>query len=311
MVAGMNQSQIKFWLDFKSSQNSLLSPVGTSIWQEGLDLLNSLSTTSFFKPTSLATEKEQRGFQLLAHAQEIQTESSTKNFDTIGEYQLTSHSPLFRHLAENAKRLELQYQFTSEAIDEFSPWTRIISLGPSFYKTHHNRIKVPFYSLNHEHAHFCLFGNYYSNIEISDQELAQLLLLIEWACISLDLLLAFDLLNSGATHCLTELESITHASSRGEASFFSDHCQSLSKINEFASEFRHSFLTLEKIKNVDDMISMPTLEKHAQATRSSLRKACREVSAKVSAESARSLTGLLTSSSLTEIVFQLTGIQYE
>ena len=306
----MNNNRLTFWLDIMSNQNVLLTPVGTSIWQEGLSLLESLSIGSFFKSPIEISNNEINVFNFIDEILRSNREDEQKSFDIIGNFQLQKNSKLYSSIQRLALKNDTIYKFVETEVAEFKPWTSTIILGKPFYKISEKRIKVPFYSLNHENAHFALFKNFYSNINIPDNELIELFILIEWFCISLDLILAYDLIKSKSFYCLNELETITNRAHHGYGTIFSNTCKTINSLNDFSARFRKSFCKQENSMESNSLFSEKTLHNHINYAHNVLIKICRQQHTDVSPKQARELLTLLSENSLTHIIKVITGLVY-
>ena len=150
---------------------------------------------------------------------------------------------------------------------------------------------------------------YYSNLQLKDEELAELLILIEWFCISLDLLLAFDLKKAHAFHCLEELESITNPNQKSDA-FFTQKSESISDIDNFSHRFRQAFLNQKYDHEVDKMISLEVIKNHWRYAQCELIPECRRHNSTISYNQAQELLYSFRTFKFTDIVLKLTGIEY-
>ncbi len=286
-------SQLAFWLRFMGSQNALSSPDGTRLWKEGLEIVNQLTVGTFSKSDLELSDVERKGLQLIT----IMRSNADLNFDVMGDTPVTAVSTIYRRLRVLATRNSTSYSFSDQPEPDFKPWTNEINIGSRFFSVHENRVKVPFYSLHHERAHLVFFQRFYSNLPLDNADLARLILLMEWFCISLDLVLAHDLVMGGLTACLEELSSFTP-----DPNFFALAARDRVSINQIAGRFRHTFLTGEADTVVEKLISKQALEKHRQSASKSLVYECRSIPSSVTHEKAQRLFHDLSTRSFLEIL---------
>ncbi|MFZ3231753.1 MAG: hypothetical protein WA160_16215 [Pseudobdellovibrio sp.] len=311
MIASSEYLKLQFWLDFISSQNNILYPAGSAIWHEGIELLNSLKVETFLKPIHLRTKEEILGFNLIEVMMKSNSIFQRDNFIATGDLQLKQVSKLYKSIQQKAEASEIKYNFSSDVDGDFTPWDNEIILGTKFYTCYKGHTRIPFYSFNHDNAHLTLFKEYYSNINISNEQLNELFILIEWFCISLDLILAYDLLKSGSYSCLTELNTIANINSDSRNSVFFQKCGNISQINIFANEFRAAFLANQKNDLVENLISYEVLLKHTSYSQETLVYRCREITTSVSSKKAKDLIEFMKKEPFTEIIKNLTGINYD
>lgn len=306
-----NSEHHQFWLDFKSNQNFLLSPIGSAIWAEGLSKLNCLNQDSFSKEEFALTTEDRAGLNLIEHLINEKDYFSYRQFFVTGHLQLMYVSKLYKTIQQKAANAQIQYEFTENDIDDYSPWTNKVLLGKKFYSTFKNVKRIPFYTFNHDNAHLVLFKDYYSNIPILDSELSELIILIEWFCISLDLILAYDLLKHESFDCLQELNTIPNKHKKSIQSAFFQNCGTVSQINKFALKFRTSFLESKECMLTESLISRQVMQNHIAYAKNNLLANCRKISSNIEAQSARNLIELLRTCSLTKIIENKMELIYE
>jgi hypothetical protein len=155
-----------------------------------------------------------------------------------------------------------------------------------------------------------LFKKYYSDLQISDDDLNKLFILIEWFCISLDLILAFDMHRAQSFACLHELNSIPAKYKLTEKSIFMKNCLDLKNIEQLSQKFRNSFLNGTNDTEVESMIAANVLQSHRSYSIEKLIPKCRKVTTTVTKSEVHELIRILSQFSLCEIVEKLTGIKY-
>lgn len=288
-------SDLEFWLFFMSNQNSLSSSSGMSAWTDGLAMIRNLQIRSFSAPDI----HDKSAIQFLRCLRNRQI----REFDVIGDSLLRFSSPLYRAIQDLAKEQKISYSFTHEAEGTFAPWSNTIELGAKFVGHFEGRPTIPFYSFNHENAHVALFRPCYADLNLTDAALERLYLLIEWFCISLDLILAHDLGCSGSTGALKQMDSMTPSHD-----FFSKSIGSMDEVDRIADRFRECLMNKADDVLVEQMISPLALEKHRNYTRHTLVPECRKVRRQTHADD----TGLelLESASLSKLVLHFLGIDY-
>lgn len=302
----MGSLYLQEWMQIVSNPaNALLHPVGTSLWIDGLNLINQLKIESFFKKINDMTDVELKAFTCL----QLATDESIQphNFLVSAHICLLQHSPLYKSINSKSKISAIKYEFTSDETGEFEPWTNRITLGNKFFSNVDGQIRIPFYTFNHENTHLTLFKDVYSNIEIFDEELIELILLVEWFCISLDLILAHDLLKAEQHSAFTE---ICRVSAKPDSQVFSQQCKNINSVNKFADKFRTTFIYGNEFTEVYELISKETLHNHRTYANENLIKAARKIPSNMLACEARMLLNCLRKKSLTDLIFNLTGIKY-
>lgn len=281
------------------------------LWSEGMAAVDSFNVAIFSKPIKSLTANESTSLNLIDLLKKEKISKQSHQFIVSGDLWLKSVSPLYKRIQSKAKDADIDYTFTKTSEENFEPWSNKISLGKKFYSNFKNIIRIPFYSFNHDNAHLALFKDYYSNIDISDGELADLFILIEWFCISLDLILAFDLLRSSSVDSLHELNTIPNKHKHGINSTFYRNCGSLKSINQFAELFKISFITASECPITENLISYEVLENHRNYAKHTLVRNCRGITTKINSFDARNLIKDFRQLSLTELIDKKVGVNYE
>ncbi|MFS4459007.1 hypothetical protein [Bdellovibrio sp. HCB2-146] len=295
------------WLELMSdTQNALRHPMGTSIWIDGIETLQTLTSSTFFKIEDDKTEEEKRALRLLSLAR--REELPQDNFWVSGHSCLMMNSPLYRNINSQAAYGKTPYRFVEDDTGNFCPWTNSSELGKKFYSVHEGQIRIPFYTFNHENTHL-FFKDIYSNLPVSDHELYELIVLVEWFCISADLILAYDLMSTNQYYAFKELCRVPYK--QGEENSFTKYCKSIESANNFSNEFRKAFLDAVKIPEVFDLISEDTLAKHRSFAKEVVVQSSRKIPSQMSADESRALLYKLKTASLSDLVFEFLGVQYE
>ncbi len=303
----MQSHILNLWLEIMSEgPNSLLTPVGNSVWIDGINLVTRLDVTDFCQQENVTEGEKVRAMNLLSIT--YKHLENTRDFSVSGHSLLFANSKIYQYISNLAANQDLQFNFTTDEFGHFSPWDNTVNLGTKFYSKLGGVIRIPFYSYNHENAHHALFKQVYSNINISDAELVELFVLAEWFCISLDLALAYDLKRSNLTFATAELSRVL---AKANSNIFADHCGDIKSLNQFANHFRERFLDLEEDEAVYGFISKAVLSGHQKYSKEKLLVQARNVPGAMEAEDARQLLKLLRSESFSEIMSRLTGIKYE
>ncbi len=306
----MLNHQFQCWLDFISnSESSLLSPLGTTLWIDGINTLSNLDTNAFFKNEAHLDEKEKSGLRLLHFAVEESLED--KNFLVSGHASLMMDSPLYRHTNNKRSTAQLSYTFVDGDVGDFSPWNDEIILGTKFYSRIKGQTRIPFYTYNHENTHLTLFKKVYSNLNLNNEELTDLLILSEWFCISTDLILAYDLIKTKNNSCYAELCRVPFCRDNNGKKVFDNHCTSVGAIDSFSDKFRKTILGIESNVEVFDLISEKTLESHRDYAREILLPKIKSIPAALSRNESLDLLSLLKNEPLSSLINIFTGIQYE
>lgn len=294
------------WLNLMSdSKNALKHPIGTSIWLDGLEKIKNLSVETFFRPTDTLTTQECDALNFLREAS--RNTLIQKNFWVLGHASLIYNSPYYRAINNEASAGKTLYHFVQDDFGEFCPWNNTVTLGRKFYSSLDGQIRIPFYTFNHENTHL-YFKDAYSNIQIEDREMHELIILIEWFCISMDLILAYDLIRTGMTYCFEELCRVP--SKKSDANIFIKYCLSIGSINSFADKFRSVFLAEKEYAEVYDLISSDTLIKHRSFAQENVLNNSRDIPCAMSPEAARTLILKLKTASLSDLIFDFTGVVY-
>ncbi len=307
MRTPMDALSFKNWSSLISDTSfTLKTSMGTAIWIDGIETLHSLTVNSFFKSKDLLSPQEGKAFDLL---KKLNTYTFPHdNFWVSGHISLLLNSPYYSAINTNSFIGKIQYEFTQNSTGEFAPWNSKVTLGTSFYSTYENKIRIPFYTFNHENTHL-KFKHFYADLPISDDDLYQILILIEWYCISLDLILAYDLQKNKMLHLLKELYRVPYE--RNSINIFESNCNSVISINSFASKFRNTFLNESNHHEVFQLISEKTLDEHRDFCKKKLIYECRKNKSNLRSSDVLHLLKDMKHLSLTEIIYKLTGVQYE
>jgi len=285
---------------------ALKDNLGTAIWIDGIQKLQDLEIASFFKSPITLNEAEKYAFSLLNMA--VAECRSEEGFLVSGHANLMLHSPLYRIINNKQATRGNSYIFESDEIGAFRPWTNTISLGTKFYSTFAGKTRIPFYTFNHENTHLKVFKGVYSNLSMCDEEMRDLFILSEWVCISMDLILAHDLMRANQPACFRELCRVPF-NQKGQ-NIFTRVCNSIREVNSFANEFRQTFLSGERRSAVFDLISEETLHLHREYAENTLLIEARKIPAAMENGEALSLLEKLRTSSLTDLISELIGVQY-
>lgn len=303
----MEKQIFETWLNLQmDSEQAILSPLGTSLWMDGLSVVQNMQAATFFKSPSEQSSEEASALRMLSNA--IDNHLIQDNFAVIAHACLTAHSPYYAYINHASRGGQIPFTFTQEEVGTFEPWQNQSVLGTSFYTNVDNAIRIPFYTYNHENSHMVLFKDYYSNLDLSDTELTELFLLIEWFCISMDLILAHDLLKNKQPAAFKELCRVPVV--KNEHNVFAELCHEVLTLNAFANDFRKSFLEESTKAKVFDFISHQTIKMHINYTKDTLIEQARKIPSKISAETGRDLLIALKTVSLTDLVYKFTGIDY-
>jgi hypothetical protein len=295
------------WLNLMmDSEQALLSPLGTSLWLDGLSKLQNLEAATFFKDPTQLSVAESDSLNMLTSA--MKDSVSQDNFSVIAHSCLMKNSAYYQFINQADRGGSIPYHFTNEEMGDFEPWSNTSSLGTAFYTHVEGTTRIPFYTYNHENSHMVLFKDYYANLSLTDAELAELFLLIEWFCICMDLILAYDLLKNQQTAAFKELCRVPTI--KDENNVFEEYCHDVKSINAFAACFKDAFFVGTENKRVFDFIPRKTVEMHVQYTHETLIERARKTPSKVSQQESQNLLQQLKSLSLTDLIEKLTGIQY-
>ncbi|MNL02696.1 hypothetical protein D3C87_1232150 [compost metagenome] len=287
------------------TENALKHPMGTSIWIDGIEDLQLLTSASFFKSDDERTAEEQSALNLLSLARS--EELSQKNFWVSGHACLMMNSPYYRAINSQAAYGKTPYRFVEDDTGEFCPWTDSSELGKKFYSFHEGQIRIPFYTFNHENTHL-FFKGIYSNLPIDDRELYELIVLAEWFCISTDLILAYDLSSRDQFFAFKELCRVPYK--QGEENCFTKYGKSIESVTGFSNEFRNTFLNRVELPEVFDLISEDTLAMHREFAKEIVVQNSRKIPAEMSAEQSRALLIKLKTWNLFDLVSEFMGLQY-
>lgn len=92
---------------------------------------------------------------------------------------------------------------------------------------------------------------------------------------------------------------------------FSEYCVDIASLNNFADSFRSTFIGKNDNKQVYKLITKTTLEEHRTYTENILLNRSKEVPAKMSRKYAEELLDALRKMSLTSLIKQFSGVDYE
>lgn len=303
----MQNQYLEDWLKVVSEPSEALKGnLGTAIWIDGIRKLEDLEITSFFKCPITLSKSEKYAFSLLNMA--AAECRSGEGFLVSGHANLMLHSPLYRTINNKQATQGNSYVFESDEIGAFRPWTNTISLGTKFYSIFAGKTRIPFYTFNHENTHLKVFKGVYSNLGMSDEEMRDLFILSEWFCISMDLILAYDLIKASQPACFRELCRVPFEQ-KGQ-NIFTRFCNSIQQVNSFANEFRKTFLRVERNLPVFDLISEETLHFHREYAENTLLVEARKIPAAMGNKEASGFLKKLRTLSLTDLISELTGVQY-
>lgn len=296
------------WLSLMTDVNQALNySTGTSMWLDGLEEVKKLSISSFFKPVESRTYEECKALAVLADAH--LNASNQNNFWVSAHSCLLQNSPYYKMINSINAGGSIEYRFVKDDLGDFCPWSRISILGRKFYSNVNGQIRIPFYTFNHENTHLLIFKDIYSNLDISDSELYELIVLAEWFCISIDLILAFDLIRKEQIYAFKELCRVPVR--QGKGNVFEIYCHRLEEIDQFADKFRNTFLGSAEFTEVFDFISNETLTNHRTFAYECVLVKSRNTPAQMSSLDALQLLFKLKNFSLTDLIKELTGVEYQ
>lgn len=294
------------WLHLMADPNNALKhPVGTSIWLDGIEEVKALTASTFFKPIESLTKSEARSLNILAAARENSLPQG--NFWVSGHSCLIQNSLYYQAINNKEAFGKTEYLFVEDDLGEFCPWRGVSVLGNKFYSDLDGQIRIPYYTFNHENTHL-LFKNIYSNIDIENEEMCALIILVEWFCISMDLILAYDLIRNQQLYALAELYRVP--AKKSENNVFQRYCRNFESVDYFANKFRSVFIDKEENEDVYELISSETLEKHRNFAREEVLTGSRQIPSAMVSEDARILLSKLRTLSLSELVYDFTGVRY-
>ena len=302
----MDASLLTNWSSLISdTSNALKTSMGSSIWIDGIESLRNLNISSFFKSQESLNSIEIKALHLLKTTNEYMFPQ--EHFWVSGHMSLLLNSPYYAHINTNSFISSINYEFSTDEIGSFKPWNNTITLGTSFYSNHCDQVRIPFYTFNHENTHL-KFKYFYADLPITDEELYELIILIEWYCISLDFILAFDLSKNNQTYLLKELYRVPHE--KRNKNIFSTNCHSLTCINRITNRFKDVFLYEHDDLDVYSLISKKTLEDHRNFTKKTLIHECRKNKSSLKKSDILLFLKDMKELSLINLIYKFTGILY-
>ena len=206
---------IERYVDYKNAMSTptewLNTPSGTALWLDGLRAIDSIDLNQLFDNQFRfgSTKEHDLGLKILMSGYEpLKTTGSISVINDQIAYVL---SPLYRRIRvgfqQNKNMLELAANLKSAP---FEPWSKTIALAPPYVSSRQGQPRIQFFTFHHEACHHAIFGDLYRKApEENEQDIVLSLILAEWFCIALDLVIANEMGSfNHELHSLHELADI-------------------------------------------------------------------------------------------------------